>query len=146
MGSTNHPVRHDVTTTDDNVRSLAVVACERRRREWTIDAKLAIVAESYSATTSISEVARRHGLNRNQLFTWRSQFRRGDLSAPAGGSFVPVSVAEDDPPRSVPTMPAKEGQPSAVVEIIIGAATVRVPPSADEATLRRVLAAVRGLA
>ena len=41
-------------------------------------------------------------------------------------------------------MSAKEGQPSAVVEIVIGAATVRVPQSADEATLRLVLAVVEG--
>ena len=43
----------------------------RRRRSWTRDEKRRIVEESLQEGTSIAEVARRHDLNANLLFTWR---------------------------------------------------------------------------
>jgi transposase len=46
----------------------------RKRRSWTTDEKRRIVDESLGDGTSITEVARRHDLNANQLFTWRRQF------------------------------------------------------------------------
>ena len=44
---------------------------ERRRRSWTRDDKRLIVEESLRDGASIAEVARRHDLNANLLFTWR---------------------------------------------------------------------------
>ena len=46
----------------------------RRRRAWTTDEKRRIVDESLEDDASLAEVARRHDLNANQLFTWRRQF------------------------------------------------------------------------
>jgi transposase len=43
----------------------------RKRRSWTPDEKRRIVDESLEEGTSIAEVARRHELNANLLFTWR---------------------------------------------------------------------------
>ena len=43
----------------------------RRRRSWTRDEKRRIVEESLEDGASIAEVARRHELNANLLFTWR---------------------------------------------------------------------------
>jgi transposase len=45
----------------------------RRRRFWTRDEKRRIVEESREDGASIAEVARRHELNANLLFTWRRQ-------------------------------------------------------------------------
>ncbi|MTJ81973.1 MAG: transposase [Telmatospirillum sp.] len=67
-------------------------------RTWSVDEKLAIVAESYSAMTSISEVARRHQLNRNQPFQWRAQFRRGDLGGPVVEPFIPLTISDVSEP------------------------------------------------
>ena len=44
---------------------------ERKRRSWTRDEKRRIVDESVQEGASIAEVARRHELNANLLFTWR---------------------------------------------------------------------------
>ena len=44
---------------------------QRRRRSWTRDEKRRIVEESLQDGASIAEVARRHELNANLLFTWR---------------------------------------------------------------------------
>ena len=53
---------------------LEVVETGRRRR-WTEDEKLRIVAESLSGRRLVSSTARRHGISRSLLTTWRRQFR-----------------------------------------------------------------------
>src|ERR1035441_2217881 len=45
----------------------------RKRRSWKRDEKRQIVEESLQDGASIAEVARRHDLNANLLFTWRRQ-------------------------------------------------------------------------
>jgi len=148
MPSISHDIRDDVTPKRAGFRRFEVITGERRRREWTVEEKLAIVAESFSTTTSISEVARRHDLNRNQLFPWRRQFRRGELNSPGAGTFVPVTLAGTFPVDEEPVAASVSGggmAPAGVVEVVIGPATVRVPPAADEETLRRVFEAVRRL-
>jgi transposase len=52
---------------------LEVVETGRRRR-WTEDEKLRIVAESQSGSRLVSSTARRHGISRSLLTTWRRQF------------------------------------------------------------------------
>ena len=91
MPSASYHIRHDVNSRGSGYHRFEVITGDRRRREWSLDEKLAIVAESFSAPSSISEVARRHQLNRNQLFQWRSQFRRGELGGTGVGAFVPVT-------------------------------------------------------
>ncbi len=44
-----------------------------RRQLWSIDRKRQIIAESFEPGASVAEVARRHGVNANLLFTWRRQ-------------------------------------------------------------------------
>ena len=149
MPNVSHHVSDDVTPKRDGFRRFEVITGERRRREWTVEEKLAMVAESFSTTTSISAVARRHGINRNQLFHWRRQFRCGELGDPGPGAFVPVTlagtVAVGDAAGAA--RPVLDGSlvATGAVEVVIGVATVRVSPSADEQTLRRVLEAVRWL-
>lgn len=138
--------RHDVTPEGNTFRRIEVITGVERRRRWTFDAKAAIVAESYATAISISDVARRHGVNRNQLFQWRRQFREGVFGG--GGAdegFVPVvgdcRAAEVPGPGA---MVVAEGP--GPIEVVVGAMIVRVPPTADEAALRRVLGVVRSLA
>lgn len=69
------------------VRRFEVFTCAGRRRNWSDEAKAAIVAESYSGLESVCAVARRHGLGHSQLFTWRRQLRR-----PADASSLGVAA------------------------------------------------------
>lgn len=48
-----------------------VITSVQRRRHWTTQEKVRLVEETYLPGQSVSLVARRHGLNANQLFTWR---------------------------------------------------------------------------
>jgi len=58
--------------------------------------------------------------------------------APAVTSVVNAQLGKDEPPPGGGTVP--------MIEIVIGAATIRVPPGADLATLQAVLRAVRAMA
>ena len=64
--------------------------------------------------------------------------RRGGRKRPA---FAPVIVEAASPSPDVPLAPARPDGP--VIEIVIGAATVRIPPGIDAATLMTVLRAVK---
>ena len=64
-----------------------------RRRRWTEDEKLRIVAESLSGSRLVSSTARRYGISRSLLTTWRRQFRmQPQLGVEAGSGFVPAVV------------------------------------------------------
>jgi transposase len=124
------------------VHRLEVFTGTGRRRSWTAEQKARIVAESYEGEETICAVARRHGLTPQQLFSWRREARRRmeDGVGESGPAFVPVVVATADR-RDAPTGQANPG--GSPIEIVIGAATVRVAPGIDTATLTKVLRAVR---
>ena len=51
----------------------------RRRKQWSVQEKLQIVRETLQSEGSVPVIARRHGVNANQVFTWRRAYRRGKL-------------------------------------------------------------------
>ena len=59
---------------------LEVVETGRRRR-WSDDEKLRIVLESLETPRAISSTARRHGISRSLLMTWRRAFRAEPMGA-----------------------------------------------------------------
>ena len=66
---------------------------ERRRRSWTRDEKRRIVDESLQEGASIAEVARRHELNANLLFTRRRQLGVELAERKDPMEIVPVTIA-----------------------------------------------------
>src|SRR5215831_2793134 len=97
-----HRFDHSVDRSDDSKevsatagpRRIEVITGVERRRKWSAQEKAAIVAESLVEGSVISEVARRHGLNPQQLFGWRSRLRdavKGSApSCDAMAAFVPA--------------------------------------------------------
>lgn len=66
---------------------LAVVSQEKRRRmrrSWTIEEKLAIIAEVETSGDPVAVVARRHDMNANHLFNWIDRARAGTLDRKRG--------------------------------------------------------------
>lgn len=61
-----------------------------RRRHFSDEAKLAIVAESYSGPQQVSATARRHEITRFQLNSWRKAALEGRLGGGSLDGFVPV--------------------------------------------------------
>src|SRR4029450_12872656 len=66
-----------------------------RRRRWSDEDKGRIVAESYAPGAAASEIARRHEISPQHLFTWRKAARNGQLALAADEAavFVPVMMA-----------------------------------------------------
>ena len=107
---------------------------ERRRRSWTRDEKRRIVEESLQEGTSIAEVARRHELNANLLFTWR---RKMGVEPSGPMPILPVTIA----PGSVAQKhcPTAAGQ----MEIVLAEGNrVLVWADVEAAALSRVLKAL----
>ena len=67
------------------------------RRLRTAEEKLRIVRETLVAGASVAEIARRHGVNANLLFSWRRQHEQGVLAErtrpPRASKMLPVHVA-----------------------------------------------------
>jgi transposase len=89
----------------------------RTRRRWPLEEKLRIVLETLEPGVSVPVVARRHSVNANQLFIWRSQHRRGELIARAAGerqaTLVPVQI-EPPPPKPAELRTRSESSPEPV--------------------------------
>jgi transposase len=155
-----HRFDHNVDRSDDTKDVSATVRPRRmeaitgveRRRKWSAQEKAAIVAESLAEGAVVSEVARRHGLNPQQLFGWRARLRDAVKdtapSSDATPAFVPA-IVEDEPPPAAPALPAVVAVGAAEVapapiEIALGGVIVRVRGDADPRALTTVLKALRG--
>jgi transposase len=73
---------------------LEVVETGRRRR-WSEEEKARIVLESLSEPRLVAATARRYGLSRSLLVTWRRAFAADRAKSETG--FVSAVVAEDGP-------------------------------------------------
>jgi transposase len=96
-----------------------------------------IVAESLLPGAQVSEVARKHGATRWQIYDWRRRFRqRGALPSRESptASFAPLVVEG-----------SLEGHraPEVKLEIAIGDVVVRTDAAIDEKRLSQVIRAVR---
>ena len=110
--------------------------CVVRRRYWKKGDKRRIVAESLAEGASAAEVARRHGLNANLLFTWRRQFAAAETSEPP--AILPVTIAS--PPLALPATPEGTGR----MEITLsGGEKIVVGADVETAALSRVIKALR---
>lgn len=111
------------------------------RRAWTREQKQAILAEAKNPATTVSAVARRHGLRPSLLFRWRREILDEERAAahPAQPAFVPLCL-----PNPV-TPAACERTPAGVIEIeLAGGHRLRVDASIDVAVLRSVIDALVG--
>jgi len=131
------------------VRRLEIFTGSGRRRVWTSEQKAEILAESYESGDKVSAVARRHGLTPQQLFGWRRNAqrrtvrRRGAFPAAGSVTFTPVMVEASMPDARPPAAIVLPGSAAGMIEIVLGAATVRVGAGIDVATLTKVLRAVK---
>jgi len=71
---------------------IEVITSVQRRRRWSPEEKRAILEEAEQPGNSLSAVARKYGVNPNQLFHWRKLMREGALIAVgADDQVVPAS-------------------------------------------------------
>ncbi len=73
-----------------------VVKRESQRRRWPVGEKCRIVEQTLQPGASVAGVALAHGVNANQVFSWRRQYRQGLLSQRNAEpvKLLPVRVSE----------------------------------------------------
>jgi transposase len=122
---------------------IEIINGRERRRRWSLDDKLRIVAESREPGASVRAVAARHDVYPNLLSTWRSLERRGRLVGPSPAGFVPVRLIEG--PRPSAAIPPSTNAAAETIEITLpDGSRVRVGNDVSLASLRRVMTALRG--
>ena len=131
-----------------------IITGRERRRRWSVQDKLRLVAEMAEPGMRVRAVAARHGVCESLLFTWRRQVRDGVLVAAEMPVFMPVQMLGTPlgapglsrPEPTSPVLPPAPARPQAgLIEIELGdGRQVRVGADVNQAALRRVLAALRG--
>lgn len=110
-----------------------------RRRDWTDEEKIRIVEESLQGYRQGSATARRYGLSRSLLTTWRREYRTGALGGAASHGFVPLAISPPEAgPREVVSQPRSVDE----VQIEIGLPNGRrltIPATLDPNILARLL-------
>jgi transposase len=134
VSTLDHKLEPEVTP----VRRLEVITGAGRRRRFTEDFKARVVEETLAPGAVVSEVARRHDLTPQQVFTWRRQAAQGSAAA--------------DRERSPDVRAGRCGNGILVdrtfgsIEVEIEGVTVRIGYGADTKTIAAVLRALKASA
>jgi len=116
-----------------------------RRRQWSDEDKLLIVEESFVGHRQVTATARRHGMCRSLLTTWRRQYRNGELGAPRPVSFTPVTVTKDIAASQPGPVDLPDLSRNSQVEIALpNGRRLIVPIVVDPEALARILSVVDG--
>jgi transposase len=110
-----------------------------KRLRRTPEEKRRIVEATFVPGASIARVAREHGVNANQVFQWRYEYRKGTLGVrqQAQSRLVPVTVTAEA--NSV-TLPGIAPAPSGSIHIELpGRAVISVEAGVDPELVRTVL-------
>lgn len=121
-----------------------VLGVERRRR-WGDEVKLAIVSAVGIDGATVTQVAQRHEVTRQQIYAWRHELKRKGLWSPeAGALFLPAGMVPEmglaivEPPAAAAAV-----GPAAWVELRLAKGRVlRFESSIDDAALSRLIRTV----
>lgn len=137
----DHTLKSDVTT-----HRLEVITGTGRRRWFSRDDKVRIVEETLVPGAVVSEIARRHGLTPQQVFTWRRQARRLPRPMADNPPFVPAVVDAVVPAAAVgqERTTARKTKPDVGgIEIEAEGVTIRVGRGADVAMIAAIVHALK---
>ena len=112
-----------------------------KRQHRSPELKQQIVEESFAPGASVARVARSHGVNANQVFTWRRQYRQGLLKAAnsATPTLLAVRVTKSEPEgRGTETHRPAVG----VIQVELPKGKLRLTGAVDAEALQVVLGAL----
>lgn len=112
-----------------------------KRVQRTAEEKRRIVEATLVPGASIARVAREHGVNANQVFQWRYEYRNGASWAAkqARTELLPVTLAAEPSRMITPEAPAVAASSGAIHIELPGRALVTVENGVDAALVRVVL-------
>ena len=127
--------------------TIEIITSRERRRRWSVEEKLRVVAESQEPGASVTAVAARHDIYPSLVFHWRRQFREGRLVTKDSPGFVPVRLLgrakQSEPPALDPAVSDEGGTTSIEIALPDGSC-IYISHAAQLPLLRGVLAALRG--
>jgi transposase len=129
---------------EPTARRVEVFTGAGRRRRWSAEAKILIVAESYA--TSVGDVADRHGLSKTQVFTWRREARNAGERAQPEPVFAPVVIEvplAPAAPAKIDPKPKKSRRVRGGIELEIDGVVMRVERGAEARTVAAVIQALK---
>ena len=100
-----------------------------------------IVEETLKPGASVALVARQNSVNANQVFKWRTQYRKGRLEVESATTLVPVKVADAVQPLQPALRKSKKSTTTkfGIIDIDLGHARIRIEGTADPECVRAVL-------
>ena len=134
-----------------------IITEPERRRRWSEEEKLHLIAEACRPGSSVSQVARQRGINASQLFAWRRRAlaeglisdHRSERRTVAALTFTPVVVADKpataaatEEPRPARRRKVSRGRITIEIELK-GGDRVRVEGSTDAVLVARIVSALR---
>ena len=106
-------------------------------RQHPLEFKRALVALSLESGVSVARIAREHGVNANQVFSWRRLYQQGRLGSPAPKNdhgLLSVVLAPTEPAPDEASADA-----DGVIVLELGKVRVRIEGQPNAATLAQVL-------
>ncbi len=114
-----------------------------RRRFWRDEDKLEIVMSVGIDGATVTQVAQRHEVTRQQIYAWRHELKKKGLWSPeAGALFFPLDIPV---PAGVPVAPscvAETSPPSAVELRLRGERSLHFDSAVEPAALTALIRAV----
>lgn len=113
-----------------------------RRRFWRDEDKLEIVMSVGVGGATVTQVAQRHEITRQQIYAWRHELKKKGLWSPdAGALFYPLDIPVASGVPVAP--PAAEAPPPIAVELCLnGGRSLRFDSTVDPAALTALIRAV----
>ena len=122
---------------DTNFQPIISTNARGHYRQHPLEFKRALVALSLEPGASVARIARDHGVNANQVFSWRRLYEQGRLGVPAlmrDDGLLPVVLAPTVPAPSSDTANA-----NGIIVLELGEVRVRIEGQPNASTLAQVL-------
>ena len=120
-----------------------ILGLERRRR-WSDEEKLGIVLTVGVEGATVTQVAQRHEVTRQQLYAWRHELKKKGLLSPLPEAlFLPVELSAPAELAAHPSAGDPAPQRSALIELqLANGRCLRFDPMLDTTTLMRLIRVV----
>jgi transposase len=116
---------------------LEVVEGPTGRRQRSAAERARIAAEGLLPGVRVTDVARRHGVTRWQVYDWRKQLRNGRLTLPERVTSAPAFAA------LMVEAPFQQDHANVRIDVVVDDVVIRAAPDVDGEHLTRVIRAVR---
>jgi transposase len=130
-----------------------IISRVERRRRWTSEQKVKILAEALEPGATVSAVADRNGIRRSQIYAWRRVAESGgipgiSLNGLQKQLFAPVCIKAmspaPGPAMATPATTYTQRRPGAIEIALTNGRIVRADEGIEAVRLARLVAALDG--